>query len=372
MPPTKKIHAKETDAHKRLDIFVSEKLKISRSQAQKLISDNRVTINGTLPKKAGDTVRAGDTIAISNPPRGGEKSLAHSPVILSEAKNLDPSLALRMTIKKPKIIAETPDYIVVNKPTGLLVHPTQAKEKNTLVSWLLKKYPEIKKVGDSYPPLPEGGSRGGGSVRPGIVHRLDKEASGLLVVARTQKMFNHLKNQFKNRTIEKEYWALVHGKVAKDWDVLEFPIARSENAERMAARPLKQSVIPSEPRGDEGSLSQSPNGQRSFAPTQDDNGEKDARTEFFVERRFVNFTLLKVILHTGRMHQIRVHMLAYNHPLVGDPLYTQKKQKRTWDKKLGRLFLHSAKLAFTDLDGDKHTFESELPKELEKFLNQLS
>jgi 23S rRNA pseudouridine1911/1915/1917 synthase len=236
---------------------------------------------------------------------------------------------------EPKIVAKTDDYIVVEKPTGLLTHPTMADEKNSLSGWLVKKFPEIKKVGDD----PE--------LRPGIVHRLDKEASGLLVVARTQKMFDHLKEQFKNRTIEKEYYALVHDQVARDWEILNFPIARSETSERMAARPIRADEIIEE-------------------------GEKEAKTEFMVEKRFVNFTLLRVTLHTGRMHQIRVHFLAYNHPLVGDPLYIQKKRKRAWDDKLGRLFLHSTKLSFTDLNGEKQSFESPMPPELNKFLEQLS
>ena len=99
---------------------------------------------------------------------------------------------------------------------------------------------------------------------------------------------------------------------------------------------------------------------------------KEALTEFLVEKRFVNFTLLKVTIHTGRMHQIRVHLLAYNHPVVGDPLYNQKKRKSTWDKKLGRLFLHCTQLVFTDLKGEKKVFESALPIELETFLKTLS
>ena len=123
---------------------------------------------------------------------------------------------------------------------------------------------------------------------------------------------------------------------------ISFPISRSETADRMAAIPAGEAS-----RG------------------------KEAKTEFLVEKKFINFTLLRVKIHTGRMHQIRVHLLAYNHPLAGDPLYFQKKQKRTWDEKLGRLFLHSTKLGFTDLEGQKQVFESPLPKELEDFLKLL-
>jgi 23S rRNA pseudouridine1911/1915/1917 synthase len=123
----------------------------------------------------------------------------------------------------------------------------------------------------------------------------------------------------------------VHGKVAKDWDVLTFPIARSENADRMAARPLSVAQTTTTPPSlllERGGTATSPSYQEGARGGVAEDGAKDAKTEFFVEKRFVNFTLLKVILHTGRMHQIRVHMLAYNHPLVGDPLYFQKKRKK--------------------------------------------
>jgi 23S rRNA pseudouridine1911/1915/1917 synthase len=199
-----------------------------------------------------------------------------------------------------------------------------------LAAILIKKYPELKKVGDD-------------PKRPGIVHRLDKEASGLLVIARTQKMFEHLKNQFKNRAIEKEYSVLVHGQISKDWDEIKFPIERSRTSDRMAALPATL------------------RGQATMAG-------KNALTEFWVEKRFVNFTLLRVKIHTGRMHQIRVHMLSYNHPIVGDPLYFQKKRKDKWDRICGRLFLHCTHLAFLDLNNERQEFHSAIPAELKNFL----
>jgi len=289
--------------------------------------------NDKEPKKGGDRVKEGDTVTVQE-----ISTNVVSAQINLEKKNTKKKL--ETTQWDIKIVAETPQYVVIEKPAGLLVHPTMAEEKNTLVAWLLKKYPKIKTVGDE----PD--------VRPGIVHRLDKEASGLLVVAKTQQMFEHLKEQFKERTIEKEYSALVHGRVSKDWDEINFPIARGENIERMAARPVLKRV-----------------GKQSMATL--DEGEKEAKTEFLVEKRFANCTLLRVTLHTGRMHQIRVHMLAYNNPLVGDPLYFQKKRKKNLDDKLGRLFLHSVKLGFTDLEGSKQLFESALPTNLQTFLATL-
>ncbi len=279
-----------------------------------MIEAGQVFVNKKLPKKSGDNL---------------------SPEAVIEIKKLKPTA---QTVEKKKagqvkfdvkIVAVTPDYVVVEKPIGMLAHPTMAAEKNTLANFIVKKYPEIKKVGDD-------------AMRPGIVHRLDKEASGLMVIARTQKMFNHLKEQFKNRTVNKEYMVLVHGQMPRDWDEINFPISRSETNDRMAAIPEGEAA-----RG------------------------KEAKTEFLVEKNFINFSLVRVKIHTGRMHQIRVHLLAYNHPVVGDPLYFQKKQKKVWDEKLGRLFLHSAKLGFVDMAGETQEFLSPLPKELDEFLKLL-
>ena len=192
------------------------------------------------------------------------------------------------------------------------------------------QYPGLKKVGDD-------------EKRPGIVHRLDKEASGLLVVARNQSTFELLKDQFKNRTVEKEYIVLVHGVVAKDWDEIKFPIERSKTLDRMSALPATQRGLTNA-------------------------SGKEAFTEFDVEKRFINFTLLRVKIHTGRMHQIRAHLLAYNHPVVADPLYFQKKRKDRWDKVCGRLFLHCTRLAFIDKNGERQEFNSPLPKKLSDFL----
>lgn len=314
MKSPNKIIVPKKSAGQRLDIFLAKKLKISRSQVQKMIGAEQIFVNKKLPKKPGDNLSEDAVIEIKKAK------------ITPETKAKKKAGQVKFDVK---ILAATPDYIVVEKPTGMLAHPTMAEEKNTLANFIVKKYPQVKKVGDD-------------PMRPGIVHRLDKEASGLMVIARTQKMFNHLKEQFKNRTIEKEYLALAHEPMARNWDEIDFPISRSETSDRMAAIPAGEAA-----RG------------------------KEAKTEFLVEKNFVNFSLVRVKTHTGRMHQIRVHFLAYNHPLVGDPIYFQKKQKRVWDEKLGRLFLHSTKLGFTDLEGSKQTFESPLPQELAEFLKLL-
>ena len=323
MTKPKKIIVQPESANSRLDVFLSTELKISRSQVQKMIAHDQILVNGKLPKKTGGQVKTGSVITCHcERPQGARQS--------HRDQEIASSLAPRNDIK---IVAESKDYIVVDKPTGLLTHPTEADEPNAVSKILLKKYPGLKKIGDD-------------PKRPGIVHRLDKDASGLMVVARTQKMFENLKEQFKTRTIEKEYMVLVHYQVERDWEEINFPLARSKTNDRMSAIPLTRKGL-----------------------THDDG--KQAKPEFWVEKKFINFTLLKVKIHTGRMHQIRAHFLAYNHPVVGDPLYFQKKNKSKWDARLGRLFLHCTKLGFTDLNGEKQTFESPLPIELEKFLKLL-
>ena len=237
----------------------------------------------------------------------------------------------------PKIVQVEKDYIVVEKPAGVLTHPTQAMEKDTLINVLLKKYRGIKKVGDS----PE---------RPGIVHRLDKEASGLLVVARTQKMFEHLKQQFQDRTIEKEYIVLVYGKMFKEHGVIDFAIDRGKEG-RMVSQP-KTDLLSVDKVG-------------SAQPG------KEAITEYFLEKTIGRFSLLRVKIHTGRMHQIRAHMFAFNHPVVGDTLYLNRKLVKKNQPKLDRMFLHSTRLCFSDLAGEKKCFESQMPEELERYLKDI-
>lgn len=250
-----------------------------------------------------------------------------------------------------QIISETKDWLVVNKPAGLTVHRAPHIKEKTLVDFLLEKYPEIINVGDD-------------KDRPGIIQRLDKEASGLMVIAKTNEGFEFLKKQFKARTVKKEYTALAYGKIEKDEDTIDFPIKRSNKGFKMAAIPYlreenpdkKPKKLNNREKGIKESLEQA----------------KTAKTEFKVLQRFTNFTLLKVRIKTGRTHQIRVHLFAYNHPLAGDELYANKKSKMKNQKiKLGRVFLNADYLRFTDLDGEKKEFSLSLPKELEHFLKTL-
>lgn len=219
------------------------------------------------------------------------------------------------------IIHEDPAYLVVEKPSGLLVHPSPHESGETLSERLAAMYPELKTVGDDP------------TLRPGIVHRLDRDVSGLLVVARTQEMFEHLKTQFQNRTIEKHYTALVHGIVGKDAGAINAPLGRSNRTGRIAAVR---------------------------------NEGREALTTFTVVKRLQHYTLLDVQIHTGRTHQIRVHMASIGHAIVGDAQYRPRKMKDNFP----RPFLHATSLAFTDLHGKRVRYESPLPEELAAFLKK--
>lgn len=249
---------------------------------------------------------------------------------------------------EPKIIFENSDYLVVNKPAGLIVHGGTGITEPVLTDWLHKKYPEIEGVGD-------------GPIRPGIVHRLDKEASGLMVIAKNQKTFDYLKKQFQKRKVIKKYFALAHGKISKEEDIISFPIKRSKDGYKMAALPVSSETI---------SDKNKPNNRdRGTLRAQEDS--KEAITEFCVLHRYINYTLLDVKIKTGRTHQIRVHLYAYGYPLAGDPLYWTKKTKVKNEKiKLGRIFLVAYELSFKDPSGEKQKFVIEIPQELQAFLDK--
>jgi 23S rRNA pseudouridine1911/1915/1917 synthase len=258
-------------------------------------------------------------------------------VSFTEKGGVMTSCAPTLNMNIPTILKETDEYLVLSKPAGFLVHPTQAQEKDTLAAWLLHTYPSIASVGDS----PE---------RPGLVHRLDKAASGVLVVAKTQQMFDHLKSQFQARTVGKKYTVLVYGQVPADHGMIDFPIDRGKDG-RMVSRPRRS--------------------DDSLKGLQNRQAGKDALTEFWMEKRSLHYSLLDVQIHTGRMHQIRVHLYAYGYPVVGDSLYMNRKIVREEATKLGRLFLHARELTFTDLSGNQVRVDAPLPTELEAFTSDI-
>ncbi len=235
---------------------------------------------------------------------------------------------------EPKIIYEDEDFIAVNKSAGLLTHPTEKSDEPTLVDWLIEKYPEIKKVGDFQI------DSGQANLRPGIVHRLDKDTSGVLLVARNQKAFEFLKEQFKNRKIKKKYVALVCGRLKSKEGVIDLPIGKSKkDFRRKTSRGKLAGVI------------------------------RDAVTEYKTKEIFPDYTLVEAYPKTGRTHQIRVHFREIGHPVVCDRIYGFK--NASCPSALGRQFLHANFLEFESLDGGMIKIEADLPADLNDFLTGL-
>ena len=229
----------------------------------------------------------------------------------------------------PVIIYEDHDLLVLNKPAGLTVHKTSPTDKQTtLVDWLTEKYPQIKEVGDDP------------AVRPGIVHRLDKHTSGLMVVAKTQAAFSYLKEQFQTKKMKKQYLALVFGQLKNQSGLIDKPLGKLGTKQTTQIKGKTELDV------------------------------KEAQTEYQVIEEFNGFSLLEVKPLTGRTHQIRVHLNSIGHPIVGDSLYGGKHHPRPAGL-LERMFLHAQKLEFTTLAGEPLTLEADPPSELTNFLNSL-
>jgi 23S rRNA pseudouridine1911/1915/1917 synthase len=264
--------------------------------------------------------------------------------ILKENDRLEINLEKNNTTLVPnkdiklEIIFRDDDIIIINKPAGLQVHPVKslrsvklrngvsdngASPDSTLVNGLLYYFPEIKNVGED--PL-----------RPGIVHRLDKDTSGIMVIARNQKAFLELKKKFKNRKVEKKYWAIVFGKVDKKSGVIDKPLARATSYRKqvVAGKKTKTRI-------------------------------REAITRYKVLKARDNFSLLEVMPKTGRTHQIRVHLTSIGHPIVGDRMYKMKKIKMP---EAPRQMLHAKSIKFK-LGNRECFFEAKLPKDFKESLN---
>lgn len=293
----------------RLDKFlVAQLLDYSRTKIQKLITGGNVEVNGVRPSKhyflqLDDVVTVNTQALIEQPVKEGSVTL--------------------------NILYEDDDLLVLNKPAGVIVHQFADQVEYSLVDELLKKYPNLKDVGDD-------------PKRPGIVHRIDKNVSGLMVVAKTNQAFTFLKDQFRQRKVHKEYMVLVHGKVEQSYGDINFRIGRSTSAKnRMAAFPANT---------EEG---------------------KDALSHFELVGIYKSYSLLRMKIETGRTHQIRVHLHALGYPVVGDSVYGGKESKNAL--KLDRIFLHSYKLAFIHPQtGQQMQFEVSLPLDLKQILNSLT
>jgi len=227
-----------------------------------------------------------------------------------------------------KIIYEDGDLIVVDKPAGVVVFPEGQTTENTLIEGLVEKYPELKMVGEA--------------PRYGIVHRLDKDTSGVLLVAKSAEGLIFFQKQFKNREVEKKYVCLVEGAMESDSGTIETLIARAK--------------------GD-------PRKQRAYSPINAPKSAREAITEYKVLEKFKDYTLLEVEIKTGRRHQIRCHFSYLKHPIAGDKLYSFKNSKTP--EGLTRQFLHAKYLKIQLPDGQVKEFISDLPEDLKKIVNNL-
>jgi 23S rRNA pseudouridine1911/1915/1917 synthase len=224
------------------------------------------------------------------------------------------------------IIYEDDRMFAVNKPAGLTVHKTHPQDPNeTLVDILISDRPYLTGIGED--PL-----------RPGIVHRLDKDTSGAMVIAKDQEAFEMLKRQFQERSVKKEYLALVHGIPKSDAGSIDLPLGKVGTRQTTHIKGKRELTV------------------------------RDAHTEYHVEQRFTDYSLLRVRPLTGRTHQIRVHLKAIGHPVVGDKEYASGKMMPAG---LGRMFLHAERLEVASPAGSRLAIEAPLPETLQNVLNSL-
>ena len=291
-----------TDEEGRIDAFIASKLSLSRSFAAELIDEGKVLLNGSVVKKRA-LVKSGDEVLVEIPE-------------LKEPEAVPQDIPI-------EVVYEDDDLLVVNKPKGMVVHPAPGNSDGTLVNALLYHCK---------------GSLSGinGVSRPGIVHRIDKDTSGLLIVAKNDTAHIHLAEQIKEHSFTREYLAICYGNVKQENGLVSAPIGRDpKNRQRMAVV-YKNS--------------------------------KSAVTHYDVIERFEGFTMMRFRLHTGRTHQIRVHMASIGHPIAGDPIYGPKKVITELEGQC----LHAGKIGFIHpKSGNYLEFEAELPQYFNKFKAKL-
>ena len=306
-----RLSAVVTDTGKRLDLVVHEHLpQFSRSRIQDWIKQGRVLVNGSIERPS-HAVRAGDSIDVE-PAEAPPLDAAPEPIPLT-------------------ILYEDADLVAIDKPAGMVVHPAAGHSSGTLVNALLHHVDDLSGVG--------------GEKRPGIVHRLDRGTSGLMVVAKNDAAHEELSRQFRDREVEKEYVALVWGEVQAGRRI-DAPIGRDPvNRKKMSAKARRS---------------------------------REAVTRIVKAEKFgVVLTLAHIAIYTGRTHQIRVHLSAIGHPIVGDPLYGGVHRRVPGDLRavthLTRPFLHAARLAFTHpTEKRRMEFTSPLPDDLQRVLDELT
>ncbi len=295
------------DKHQqRLDQFLHELIPAySRSHFQKIIQDGGVTVNKNLLLKPGHRIKTGDHV------------VCHIPRIdfTQSAAAIDPTLLQGVDVT---LVAQEPDFLIINKPAGLVVHkPSHASRQVTLVDWLMANYPNLQSIGDAE--------------RPGIVHRLDMQTSGLMIIPRSATAHANFTKMFKDRDIKKSYLALVEGHPEHEARI-EYRIMRHPTERTKMAHSKSQG--------------------------------REAVTDFKVVEYLKNATLVKALPKTGRTHQIRVHCLAWGHPIIGDTVYGSK------SKLIARHALHAAELNF-EYAGKTYHFSAPMPQDMAHALEAL-
>lgn len=305
------IHVTVKDQGRRIDHFLSESdLHLSRSQAKHLIEQKHILLNQGVTKPSA-RLKSGDVISGTLPQ---PRSLSLIPESIPLA-----------------VLYEDASIIVIDKPPGMVVHPAPGNPSGTLVNALLSHCKDLSGIN--------------GALRPGIVHRLDKETSGVMVVAKDDEACHHLTRQFKNRRVEKVYLAIVHGNMKQNEGLIDAPIGRHPDQRK------KMSIRTSRGRA--------------------------ALTRWKVMERFGAFTLLEIHPQTGRTHQIRVHLTSMGHPLLGDPLYGRKgvvqdQKMRECIKRMNRQALHALQLEFDHpCTGERIQFIAPIPQDMNETLECL-
>ncbi|MFA7169313.1 MAG: RluA family pseudouridine synthase [Candidatus Paceibacterota bacterium] len=307
---TKTIKITSIQSHQRLDKFLADfDMEKSRAAWQKLIKSGKILINKKITE-VDYIIKEGDTISF-----------------LEE----EPKTKKELIIPDIRIIFEDENVIVIDKPIGVVAQKAATSDAPAVTDFLENHFPDIVKVGED-------------EQRSGIVHRLDKDTSGIMIAAKNQTTFEFLKDKFKKRSVQKIYTTLVYGKVEPETREIDFAIGRNPKF------PCQQTIVRN--------------------PENSDIKCREARTIYRTIKSFKDYTLLEVELKTGRMHQIRVHMKAIKHPVVGDQKYASLKLLKSTSE-LQRQFLHASKLKIVLSDGKERTFKSELPADLKFFLKNL-
>ena len=286
----------------RLDVFLSEQFDTcTRSYIKTLVDDNRIMVNGKVVK-AGYKLRMGDEVSVDFPP---------VETISTEAQDIPIN-----------IVYQDKDLLVINKQAGLVVHPCSTTKSGTLVNALMYHIKDLSTIN--------------GVLRPGIVHRLDKDTAGLMLVAKNDHAHKFLQDQLKDKTLNREYLALVKGRIKQDFSV-------------------------------EGYIGRNPKNRKQMALVDEDKG-KYSYTDFYIHQSYEHYTLLKCVLKTGRTHQIRAHLKSLNHAIVGDELYGGVDKSIKTDGQL--LFAYKIRFVHPSTN-EIMTFEAELPDYFQTILSKL-